>query len=509
MMRHSLAILLLVAMRAPLAAQCPDGSPPPCTRTRTSPPNSVAVLYFENLGRDTADAYIADGLTEEVTSRLGQVSRLAVTSRMAVRRLHNAGNLPTADIGHALGAAYLVNGSVRRAGDRVRVTIELVRASSGARVWGDQYDRGTNDLLAIQEDIARAVATGVAGQLLPAERASLAARPTRNAEAYDHYLRGLRALRVSNPATTLVAVDENERALALDSNFTDARANLALAYVDALNWAAYQPGASNAEYLPRSLAAADRALRENPRLSQAWLARGVYYLFMRPRTFDGAEDALRRAVSLDPDNALAYHWLALTLRRLGDFDAAWGYYERASSIDPTLVLPLADRGFIAYQRRQYAETIRWYDSASVIDSTSYPNFLFGSRAAFALGDTARALRYARTGVRRSNGNITARAVLAQIEGLSGMAEARAYGDSVVAPYEQSDSLGVREGYDLVLALLATGQRDRALALLEKVKPVGPWLWSYLVFPDFDPVRRDPRFERVYRASRPQRAVDPP
>jgi hypothetical protein len=99
-------------------------------------------------------------------------------------------------------------------------------------------------------------------------------------------------------------------------------------------------------------------------------------------------------------------------------------------------------------------------------------------------------------------------VLAQIEGRIGMPEARAHADSVVAPYEHADSIGVREGYDLVLALLATGQRDRALALLEKVKPVGPWLWSYLVFPDFDSVRHDPRFERVYRASRPPRAVDP-
>src|SRR6266851_2493636 len=142
----------------PLAAQCPDGSPPPCRPQSTrlpQAPNSVAVLYFDNLSRDTADAYLADGLTEEITARLGQIARLVVKSRNAVRRYRAVAIAPPT-AGRTLGVAHLFSGSIRRAGRRLRVTVELVRAGSGDRLWGDQYDRTDADVLVIEEDVARA-----------------------------------------------------------------------------------------------------------------------------------------------------------------------------------------------------------------------------------------------------------------------------------------------------------------------------------------------------------------
>ncbi len=512
LVRHRLLAALLGLSSGPavrLSAQCPDGSPPPCSRaSRAVAPstNSVAVLYFENLGRDTSDAYIAEGLTEEVTARLGQVQRLVVTSRTAVRRLQNAAELQTGALGRALNASYLVSGSVRRAGAQVRVTVELVRASSGARVWGEQFDRGTADLLAIQEDIARAVATGIAGQLLPAERGSLAARPTRNAEAYDHYLRGLRALNATTPVTAGVAIRENEAALRIDSAFGAARASLALAYANAVNWAYESPDLPASELLLRATRTSERALRENPYSSQAWLARGVLLLFTRPQTFEGAGDALARAIALDPDNALAYHWLAITRRRLGDFDGARSLYERAATLDPTMPLAVADRGFIAYQLRHYAEARAWYDSAWAIDNRAWQNLDFATLISWNLGDTARALHDARLAFGQAEGQVFAILTLAQIEGLSGdVATGRARLEPVVARLEAMDSVGVRDGFEAVLALLGTGQRERALRMLERTRPLGPWLWSYLVFPGFDSVRHDPRFERIYAESVPPNA----
>jgi len=181
-----------------LSAQCPDGSAPPCRVARPAPApasNSVAVLYFENRSRDSADAYLAEGLTEAIITQLGDLPRLRVKSRFLVRRYQGGvGQADPAAIGRALGVTYLVTGSVQRAGHRVRVTAELARAASGDRVWGQQYDRGDGDVFAIQEDIARGVATGVAGRLLPAEAAVLATRPTRSNEAYDHMLRGWRGV---------------------------------------------------------------------------------------------------------------------------------------------------------------------------------------------------------------------------------------------------------------------------------------------------------------------------
>src|SRR5256885_1034686 len=197
MKRQATAVALLgVTSTEGLFAQCPDGAPPPC-RTATRPvsvpaPNSVAVLYFDNLSADTTDAYLADGLTEEVAARLGDIRRLMVkqASREGVRRLREASPDYRIPMGRAMAVHYLVEGSVRRAGPRVRVVARLVNAANGFRTWGQTYDRATTDLLSLQEDIATEVATAIAGQLAPAERTALAERSTVNPEAHEHFLRG-------------------------------------------------------------------------------------------------------------------------------------------------------------------------------------------------------------------------------------------------------------------------------------------------------------------------------
>src|SRR3989442_8649609 len=164
------AVLVLqlgvVASWRGLHAQCPDGAPPPCRTTHpvsVPAPNSVAVLYFDNLSRDSADAYLADGLSEDVITRLGQIERLVVKSRSAVQRLRGAAAGDPGALGQALGVAHLVTGSVRRGGGGARGTVELGRATSGVHVWGGQYDRRDADVLAIEDDIARQVPTAIAG----------------------------------------------------------------------------------------------------------------------------------------------------------------------------------------------------------------------------------------------------------------------------------------------------------------------------------------------------------
>ena len=148
------------------------------------------MLYFDNLSRDTADAYLADGFTEELIVRLGRIDRITLASRTAVRRYRGRSIDDPQTLGRTLGVTYLVNGSVRRSASRLRVTVELVRASTGLRIWGDQYDRMDADLLAVQAEVAEAVATPIAGRLAPGERASLGARPTQSPAAFDRFLRG-------------------------------------------------------------------------------------------------------------------------------------------------------------------------------------------------------------------------------------------------------------------------------------------------------------------------------
>lgn len=166
--------------RSPVSAQCPDGSPPPCARAAratAAPSNSVAVLYFDNLSRDTADAFLADGLTDELITRLSQVHRLDVRSRFESLRVRGQRAGDPRVLGRTLRAEYLVTGSLQQAGQRVRVNVALVRAPSGAQVWGEVYDRA-GDFLSIQADIAREVAGAITGRLLPQEQASLTRLPT-------------------------------------------------------------------------------------------------------------------------------------------------------------------------------------------------------------------------------------------------------------------------------------------------------------------------------------------
>jgi len=145
----ALSWLMCAALVRPLVAQCPDGAPPPCRSGRAAsapaPSNTVAVLYFDNLSRDTADAYLADGLTDEITTRLGQIERLTVTSRTTMQRYRGRVGDPQT-LARTLRVAHLVNGSIRRGPGRLRVGVELVRARDGVQLWTESYDRTDGDV---------------------------------------------------------------------------------------------------------------------------------------------------------------------------------------------------------------------------------------------------------------------------------------------------------------------------------------------------------------------------
>jgi TolB-like protein len=493
--------------------QCPDGAPPPC-RTAVARPaappaaNSVAVLYFENLARDTSDAYIADGLTEEITSRLGQVGRLTVTSRTSVRRMRStAATMSPGDLGRALNVNYLVNGTVRRVGPRLRVTVELLRASTGIQSWSSQFDRTTEDLLSIQDEIAVAVAAGITGQLLPAERARLQARPTTNPAAYDLYLRGSRAFTAVSGEGLQESIAAFEAALRLDPGFTAARGRMAYAYGWAVNWDFSIAGVPSDSVIARGQAAADRALREDSSSADAWTGRGFLEFFREAPNYSASLAALQRAVLLDSGSGLAHQNYSTVLRRLGDFDAAEAELRRsAADPGPFRAQSLADLGFVYFSRRRYAEARFWYDSAMTISGSMTSMNVFRSRVRLALGDTAGAVADADAAVQSSatSTRIRVQATRAYFDAVTGDATgARLRLEPVIASLAPpGQPVTVRVGWEIASALVAMGDHDRAVAIIERVRPRGAWLWSYLVFPDFDPIRNDPRFSRIYAEARP-------
>src|SRR3989475_7921870 len=305
--RFTVAVVLASVVPGLAHAQCPDGSAPPCRSAagKAPSPPSVAVLYFDNASPDSTDDYLAEGLTEAVIAQLGEVGRISVKSRSAVRRFRgrNVPDLPT--IGRTLGVAYLVTGSVQRADRALRVTIELAHTATGTRVWGDQFLGADDSLFALQDDIARRVAEGVAGRLLPAERRAVAAvRLTRNPDAYEHFLRGNYGLAQRTSTGLARATAEYRHAAALDSGFVSALARVGLAYALRLDWSWDASGAPPADsLLDRGMAAAGEALRRDPSNSHGWPARGYPAPFRHSSALGGGVAALARAVSLDPRDA--------------------------------------------------------------------------------------------------------------------------------------------------------------------------------------------------------------
>ena len=320
-----------LAPAAPLGAQCPDGSAPPCGPAAPRVPvlNSVAVLYFDNLSRDTADAFLADGLTEEIIIRLGQVQRLEVKSRFEVQRFRGRGAIPDPPVlGRSLNAAYLVTGSVQRGGDQVRLRVALVHAATRAQVWGEVFDRTNSNLLTVESDIARDVATAISGQLLPEERARLARPLTSDPIAYEEYLRGLQMANSSwDEAAQRGALAHFDRALARDSGFAAAYAGQAVAWVMlADGYVAPREGYGRA----REAAGRAIALDSSLALAYAMLAESVLALEFDARE---AERLARHAVALDHRSGWAHHVLGEALQVAGRTDEWIEETHRAWEVD--------------------------------------------------------------------------------------------------------------------------------------------------------------------------------
>ena len=313
----ALSVLLAVGAVARLEGQCPDGSPPPCARAAAAiAPHSVAVLYFDNLSRDTANAYLADGLTEELIVRLGNVHRIEVKSRFESQRVRGGAARDPRALGRSLRAAYLVSGSLQQAGQRVRLNVSLVRTASGAQVWGSVYDRSGVDVLQIQSDIAAEVAGAITGQLLPEERATLTRRPTNDPVAYDLYLRGIAAANGLSEQGLRTGLELLDRAIARDSNFADAYARQALIWTFIAD--SYVTGREGYE---KTREAAQRALRRDSSQVIAW---SVLSWAVIALDFDGAEGLrlARRAASLEPGGAMPQGALAAALVQTGHLDEA-------------------------------------------------------------------------------------------------------------------------------------------------------------------------------------------
>jgi len=484
--------------------QCPDGAPPPCRAAARGPSaNSVAVLYFENVTRDSGDAYLADGLTEAIIVRLGQVGRLEVKSRGAVRRYRESQHEPVA-IGRQLGVAHLVSGTVRRAGPRLRVTVELVRSSNGNQLWAEQFDRAGTDLLAIEEDVARAVATAITGRLLSDERSRLARSPTRNPAAYDRYLRGNYYLALRTLPGTARAIREFEAAIAADPAFSRALARTAYAYSLALGWGWTIDGLPRDSMLARGNALADRALALDSGAADAWLAKGS--LLPPTGRMRGLLGLVDRAIALDPRNDEARHYRGWA-NFVGAYDLAQADadFRAALALEPQRAVTQWYRGLLRYMQRRYEESVALAESALVID----PGFLMASALRVMNNVHLGRLDAARTELAAIEaGNFTG--PLAGMVEMAGIIYEHRVGDTAamnrrLERLRPQDAGGGRVEWHVPLALLRAHLRntDEAVAELRRGLVPSALDWIVLQMPDFDVLRPHPAFQQFLETIRPE------
>lgn len=348
---------------------------------------SIAVLPFENLSSDKENAYFAEGIQDEILSRLAKIADLKVISRTSTQHYQSAPeNLP--QIATDLGVANVLEGSVQKSGDAVRVIVQLIKASNDSHLWADTFDRKLNDIFSVESEVAKAIADQLQAKLTGQEQRIITAKPTDNTDAYDAYLRGLAySLKTTtSPANALAAQKYLREAVRLDSKFALAWA--LLSYVDASGYIiqSLQPTIALREEARK---AAETALALEPNLGEAVLAKG-YYHYACLKDYDTAMRYFGQARPLLPNGSRIPESLAYVTRRRGEWDRSESYFNEAEHLDPRNVNLLGEHAGSYIMLRRFPEALRKLDQVLDITPDDVDTLAIKATVAQAEGDLPRA-----------------------------------------------------------------------------------------------------------------------
>jgi TolB-like protein/Tfp pilus assembly protein PilF len=319
---------------------------------------SIAVLPFENRSRDSDNAYFADGIQDEILTRLSKIADLKVISRTSTQHYKSApANLP--EIARQLGVAHILEGSVQKSGDAVRVNVQLIKAATDSHLWADTFDRKLTDILSVESEVAKAIADKLRAKLSGQEEQEIAAKPTDNPEAYDAYLRGLAySLKAANTtANSLGAQKYLREAVRLDPKFALGWAQLS--YIEARSYRtqSLQPTVALRE---EARQAAETALALQPNLGEAVLAKGFYY-YACLKDYDTAVHYFEQARQFLPNSSRIPESLAYVARRRGQWDRSESCFNEAERLDPRNVFLLTQRALSYIDLRRFPEALRKLD----------------------------------------------------------------------------------------------------------------------------------------------------
>lgn len=329
------------------------------------PEKSIAVLPFDNLSDDKSNAYFAEGIQDEILTRLAKISDLKVIARTSTQRFKSAPeDLPT--IAKQLGVMNILEGSVQKANDQVRVNVQLINALTSAHLWAEIYDRKLTDIFAVESDIARAIAEALQAKLTGSEKAAMAKQSTTNTEAYELYLKGNSFLGKRSGDNIPKAIDLYEQALTHDRNYALAYTGLAESYA----LLPYYTSARQSDAFPKAKEAALKALQLDPNLAEAHRALAKILTFSVDLA--GSMTELQRAIELKPNDASAHHWYSNgPLIALGHIDEAIAEGKRSVELDPLSPIINVDFGNTLYFARRYDEAIAQLRKAVALDPTFF------------------------------------------------------------------------------------------------------------------------------------------
>src|SRR6184192_3868777 len=368
----------------PIAA--PSASAP-AAAAAVIPEKSIAVLPFENLSRDPDNAYFADGIQDEILTRLAKIADLKVISRTSTQHYKSApDNLR--EIAKQLGVAHILEGSVQKSGDAVRVNVQLIKAANDSHLWADTFDRKLTDIFSVESEVAKAIADQLRAKLTGEEEQVIAAKPTDNPEAHDAYLRGLAYnLKTANsPANSLGAQKYLSEAVRLDPKFALCWA--LLSYVEARGYLTQtlQPTVALRE---EARQAAETALTLQPNLGEAVLAKGQYH-YACLKDYDTAVRYFEQARQFLPNSSRIPESLAYVARRRGQWDRSESYFNEAERLDPRNVLLLTQHAQSYNALRRFPEALRKLDQILDITPDDQGTVILKAAIAQAEGDLPRA-----------------------------------------------------------------------------------------------------------------------
>jgi serine/threonine-protein kinase len=447
--------------------------------------HSIAVLPFGNLSADPENEYFSDGVTEEIINALSQVEGLHVAARTSSFAFkHRAAEI--SEVGSTLKVATVLEGSVRKAGNRIRITTQLVNVEDGYHLWSERYDREMGDVFAVQDEIARAIVNTLKVKLLGEHDAPLVKEATKNVEAYTHYLKGRYYWNKRTQTGLLKGINHFDAAVDEDGMFALAYAGLA----DSHNILGFYDFVPPSEAFPQAKAAALMALEMDEGLAEAHAAL-AYELLYYDWDFVEAERSLFRAMELNPSYAIAPHYYGNYLVAMGQFDEADAAFRRARELDPLSLIINAASGWAMYHARRHEEAVALLSGAIELDPDFFLAHLWLARTLSQMQRFDEATAEAERARTLSDDAPIATAALGQAYALSGARERAA------AVLEQMyGQAGERHVSPYYVAGVHAALEDRAAALewLERAFEERSHSLVFLkVDPVMEPLRGEPEF----------------